>query len=235
MKLLCLVVLVLPSCGCLLDSVEPWLSPETIVESDVAVDGAWSVVDEVALFGSETEVTLERKPATSRKDEFFYITIRPRDRNSQFIFCATVHEIEGLRFLQISNFTHFDQEVFSLANRPTYALWRVEADRDNIVIWMPGLPNEVGENLKTLKDQDDNLLFVDTAHNNESMLREWVKAYRNTDERPEKALMLALTRAGTEFALPPAVQQHLPALYEHAKQLEKEKSKPSDNPPTGDR
>ena len=221
MKLQLVTVLALLSGGCLLDSVEPWLSPTTIVEAEIEVDGSWTIVDEVALFGdgSESMIRLERNPATTRARESFYITIRPKKRDTQFVFRATLHEIDGLRFLQVSNFTHFDGQIFNLANRPTYSLWRIEADRDNILIWMPELVQADGASagLKTLRDQDDKLLFVDTASNNEAAVRAWVHAARNTSERPRRALALALTRTGTEFVMPAAVEQHLPTVYEKAK------------------
>lgn len=214
MKRLIIVLLALPICGCLLDSVEPWLSPDSIVETDVGVDGEWTVVDYTSLFGSgNVEVAIERKPATSRTAEFLYVKIRPEKRDTQFVFRATVHDIDGLRFLQITNFTHFDQEIFSLANRPVYSLWRVEADRDNIVIWAPMLTHEDTEGMDTRKDQDDDILFVDSAANNEAMIREWVKSWHETEARPDKAMMLALTRTGTEFNLPAAVERDLPELY----------------------
>jgi hypothetical protein len=200
--------------GCLLDSVEPWLSPETIVETTIELDGAWTVLDEVENYGgaAETFVTLTHKPATSRAKEFFYIEIRPKKRNTQFIFQATVHEIEGLRFLQISNFTHFDDRIFGLANRPTYSLWRVEADADNIIMWMPDLDRS-SVRLKTLRDQDDKVLFVDSASNNELAIRDWVRAYRLADERPRKVLPVALTRTGTEFVMPTSALPHMPAEF----------------------
>lgn len=217
MKPQAITLLALLSCGCLLDSVEPWLSPETIVEANLEVDGSWTVVDEVALFGSESSITLERKPVSAKANEYFYIKITPKKRDTQFVFEATLHEIDGLRFLQISNFTHFDGDIFSLANRPTYSLWRIEADGDNIMIWMPELGRGAGGGLKTLRDQDDKMLFVDTASNNEAAVRAWVEATRSSKERPKRALGLALTRTGTEFVMPAAVQEHLPTVYEDAR------------------
>ena len=200
------------SLGCLLDSVEPWLSPETIVETKIELSGEWSVIDDVAMFGSGSEsfVTLTHKPATARRKEFFYIKVRPKRRDAQFIFQATVHEIENLRFLQISNFTHWGDDIFGLANRPTYSLWRFEADADNIIIWMPALDRNAA-NLKTVQDQDDHPLFVDSASNNETAIREWARAYRLAGEPPRKIMPLALTRTGTEFAIPASAQPHMPA------------------------
>jgi hypothetical protein len=214
MKLLFLVVAALAvlSSGCLLDSVEPWLSPETIVETRIELGGKWSVIDEVATFGGETFVTLTHKPSTPRAKEFFYIEIRPKKRDTQFVFRATVHEIDDMRFLQISNFNHFDDGIFSLANRPTYSLWRFEADADNIIIWMPEL-GRAGVNLKSLRDQNDKALFVDSASNNEEAIREWARAYRRADERPRRIMPLALTRTGTEFVVPATAQPHMPAGY----------------------
>jgi hypothetical protein len=229
MKSSIITLLALLCCGCLLDSVEPWLSPESVVATEVGVDGKWSVVDESTLFGSgSVDITIERRPATSGKGEFFYVKIRPERRNTQFVFRATVHDIDGLRFLQIDNFTHFDQEIFGLANRPTYSLWRVEADRDNIVMWMPMLSREIAETLDTRKDQDDNTLFVDSAANNEAMIREWVEAWHKTETRPDKALMLGLTRAGTGFRMPAAVERYLPELYRLEKDLEPNASEADD-------
>lgn len=209
--LLALALAVLCS-GCLLDSIEPWLSPATIVESEIEVDGDWSIVDEVELFGGagETTVTLTRKPATERRKESFALVIRPKSRDTQFVFRATVHEIDDLRFLQISNFTHFDEHLFGLAHRPTYSLWRVEADRDNVLIWMPEL-GAAGEQLKTLRDQDDKTLFVDSASSNEAAIRDWARAQRNADERPRRLLALALTRNGTPFTVPASARPHVPA------------------------
>ena len=202
----------------MLDSVEPWLSPETIVETRIELDGNWTVLDEVELFGggSETVVKLTHKPATPRAKEFFYIEIRPKQRNTQFVFRATIHEIEKLRFLQISNFTHFDERIFSLANRGTYSLWRVEADADNIILWMPELDPKAA-NLRTLRDQRDKSLFVDTASNNEAAVRQWARADRLADERPEAIMALALTRTGTEFVAPTSAQAHIPANLSWAK------------------
>lgn len=215
MKLLFVSALAVLSSGCLLDSVEPWLSPETIVETRLELGGDWSVIDEVAMFGSgsETFVTLTHKPATPRAKEFFYIEIRPKKRNTQFVFRATVHEIENIRFLQISNFTHSDGGIFRLANRPTYSLWRFEADGDNIIIWMPEL-DRTGGNLKTLRDQDDKALFVDSTSNNEAAIRDLAHAYRTADERPRGIMPLTLTRTGTEFVMPPSARPHMPAGYE---------------------
>lgn len=212
MKLLFASTLAILCAGCLLDSVEPWLSPETIVETRIELDGKWTVLEEVEMFGggSETVVTLTHKPATKRAKEFFYIEIKPKSRDTHFMFRATVHEIQGLRFLQIRNFRHSDDRLFGLANRPTYALWRVEADADNIIIWMPDLDPDAA-NLRTLRDQDDKALFVDTASNNETAVREWARAYRLADERPRKLMALALTRTGTEFVVPVSAQPHMPA------------------------
>jgi len=212
MKLLFASTLAVLCAGCLLDSVEPWLSPETIVETRIELDGKWTVLEEVELFGggSETVVTLTHKPATSRAKEFFYIEIRPKKRDTHFMFRATVHEIQDLRFLQISNFTHSDDRIFGLANRATYSLWRVEADADNIIIWMPELDPEAAD-LRTLRDQGDKPLFVDKASNNETAVREWARAYRLADERPRRIMALALTRTGTEFVVPVSAQPHMPA------------------------
>jgi len=198
--------------GCLLDSVEPWLSPATIVETEIDVDGTWSVVDEVEFFGGGAKrvITLERKPATERAKEFFYVTIHPKPRDTQFVFRATLHEIEGLRFLQVFNFSHYDGDTFALANRPTYSLWRIEADEDNVLIWMPELPRGV---LETIRDQDDKALFVDQAANNEAAIRAWARADRAATEKPRRALGLGLTRAGTAFVMPASVESHLPEVY----------------------
>jgi len=94
--------------------------------------------------------------------------------------------------------------------RATYSLWRVEADADNIIIWMPDLDPEAA-GLRTLRDQGDKALFVDTASNNETAVREWARAYRLADERPRKLMALALTRTGTEFVVPVSAQPHMPA------------------------
>jgi len=94
--------------------------------------------------------------------------------------------------------------------RATYSLWRVEADADNIIIWMPDLDPEAA-GLRTLRDQGDKALFVDTASNNETAVREWARAYRLADERPRKLMALALTRTGTEFVVPVLAQPHMPA------------------------
>lgn len=216
MKLLFVSALALLSLGCLLDSVEPWLSPETIVETEIELSGKWSVIDEVAMFGagSETFVTLTHKPATATAKEFFYIKIRPKKRDTQFVFRATVHEIENMRFLQISNFSHYDGGLFSLANRPTYSLWRVEADADNIILWMPDLDPAAGVSLKTVRDQDDKALFVDSASTNQAAIRDWARATRKADERPRRIMPLALTRTGTEFVMPPSARPHMPAEYD---------------------
>ncbi len=212
-----LAILSLLCSGCVLDSVEPWLSEETIVETKVALDGAWTVVDEVELFGSERKVTLEHKPATPRNREYFYVTVRPVTRDTQFVFEATVHEIEGLRFLQISNFHHFDGDIIGLANRPTYSLWRVEFDADNLMLWMPELD---GKSLKSLRDQDDKTIFVDSAANNEAAVRQWARAYRAAAERPRWVLALALTRKGTEFTVPLTAEPHMPKTRRQAKGTE---------------
>jgi hypothetical protein len=218
MKLLLASVLALNCAGCLLDSVEPWLSPETIVETKIELDGQWSLLDDVEMFGSGSEsfITLTHKPATPSRKEFFYIKVRPKRRDAQFVFQATVHEIENLRFLQISNFTHFGDAIFGLANRPTYSLWRFEADEDNIVIWMPTLDRKAA-NLKTLQDQDDHPLFVDSAGNNEQAIREWALAYRLAGERPKNLMALALTRTGTEFVVPVSAKPHMPDGLDRSK------------------
>jgi len=212
MKLLFTSVLAVLCSGCLLDSVEPWLSPESIVETRIELDGKWTIIEEVELFGggSETVVTLTHKPATSRAKEFFYIEVRPERRDTQFVFRATLHEILGLRFLQVSNFSHSDDRIFGLANRPTYSLWRVEADADDIIIWMPELDPESGD-LRTIRDQDDKALFVDTTAKNEAAIREWARAYRLADERPRKIMAMALTRTGTEFVVPESAEPYMPA------------------------
>ncbi len=222
MKLLPMTALAILVSGCLLDSVEPWLSPETIVEIPIELSGKWSVVDEAVMFGesSESFVTLKHKRATTRDKEFFYIYVRPKNRDTQFVFHATVHEIEGRRFLQISNFSHWDGEIFGLANRPTYSLWRIEVDADNIILWMPDLDRS-GEKLKTLRDQDDKALFVDSASNNEAAVRDWARADRLADERPKTILPLALTRTGTEFVLPTSAAKYMPADFKPKKRRSK--------------
>ena len=48
MKLQLITILARLSSGCLLDSIEPWLSPETLVEAKVEVEEKWTVVDPVA-------------------------------------------------------------------------------------------------------------------------------------------------------------------------------------------
>lgn len=219
MKIQLVTVLALLSGGCLLDSVEPWLSPATIIETGIDVAGDWSLVSAVELFGSgaESVITIKRKPTSARRKEFFYIKIRPTTRDTQFVFEATLHEVEGLRFLQVSNFTHWDDKFYSLANRPTYSLWRVEADADNIVIWMPELPQLTDGGLKTLRDQNDKVLFVDRLENNEAAVRAWAHAERSKTDRPRGFMSLTLTRVGTEFEIPAVARPFLPRSREAEK------------------
>jgi hypothetical protein len=118
-----------------------------------------------------------------------------------------------MRFLQISNSTDFADGIFSLANRPTYSLWRFEVDGDNIIIWMPEL-DRAGANLRSLRDQDDKALLVDSTSNNEVAIREWARSHYKANERPRRMMPLALTRKGTEFVVPASAQPHMAADYE---------------------
>lgn len=199
--------------GCLVDSVEPWLESDTVMSPELDFEGDWEVIDDATEY--KYSVTLRKnKSSRSIDKQEYYIKILPRNYDVQFNFIGVVHKVNGIKLLQITNFSHFHYEVFKLANRPVVSLWQIAYDEDNIILWAPGSLLQGVATLKTMQDSDDKLLFIDSTENLQAYVKNWTENYSETKDAVKHILPIALTRAGTEFRLPDEMRELVPSVYE---------------------
>ena len=141
--------------SCFLDSIEPWLEADSIMPAELDLEGDWSMAN--GEFKNKYKVELSKDRSSRSKDkQNYYIKVLPQLFDSSFNFRGAVHQVNGIKLLQITNFSHFGDDVFSLANRPTISLWQIAYDADNIIIWAPRFVTEAVGDLKTMQDSNDN-------------------------------------------------------------------------------
>ncbi len=207
------IVAVLSVGGCLCDSIEPWLQSDSVMKRDLFLEGDWEIINDDQK--DKYSVRLEKKKDPRSIDQqSYYINISPREFRTQFNFSGVVHELNNIKLLQITNFTHYHNDVFSLANRPTVSLWQIAYDEDNIILWAPRFLVEDLSNVKTMKDSDDKHLFIDSTDNLQEFLNNWTRGYPIIKEEIRNILPIILTRSGTEFAMPEELRDLVPKVYE---------------------
>jgi hypothetical protein len=199
-------------CGCLIDSVQPWLAPDTVMEGELDFEGDWELVSDDSKDKYAVTLTKDRDSRSIDKQNY-YIKISPRNYNNRFHFRGVVHKVNGIKLLQITNFSHYHDDVIRLANRPTVSLWQIAYNNDNIIIWAPGFIRADVSTLETMRDSDDKLLFIDTTENLEGFIRNWTENYSETKDGVRNILPIILTRAGTDFTMPEEMQDLVPAVY----------------------
>ena len=199
--------------GCFADSIQPWLQSDSITKRELDLEGDWNLVNED--WNDKYSVTLNKKKDTrSIELQSYYIEIGSPDRAMWFHFSGDVHEVNGIKLIQITNFSHDYGEVFSLANRPTVSLWQIAYDEDNIILWAPGFVAEGMSALKTMQDSDDKILVVDSTENIQAYVEEWTEKYPAMKDDIRRIMPIILTRAGTEFEMPEEMQNLVPRVYE---------------------
>ena len=199
--------------SCFLDSVEPWLEADSIMPAELDLEGDWSMAN--GEFKNKYKVELSKDRSSRSKDkQNYYIKVLPQLFDSSFNFRGAVHQVNGIKLLQITNFSHFGDDVFSLANRPTISLWQIAYDADNIIIWAPPFVTEPVGDLKTMQDSDDKRLFIDSTENLQDFLYDWTRNYAETRDSIRNIIPLALTRFGTEFRMPEEMRNLVPRVYE---------------------
>ena len=200
-------------CGCLCDSIEPWLQSDSVMKRELALEGGWKILN--GDFKDKYIITLEKKKDQRAIDQqSYYIKISSRDYNAQFNFIGVVHEINNIKLVQITNFTHYHDDVFSLANRPTVSLWQIAYDEENMIIWAPSFPREIVSTLKTMQDSNNKYLFIDTTENLQNYINDWTKDYPKIKDSIDRIMPIVLTRTGTEFRMPKEMQDLVPRVYE---------------------
>ena len=202
-------------CSCVVDSVQPWLESDSVMPRELDFEGGWTLVDPDTR--DKYAVTLRKdRDARSIDQQKYYIQISPNGFDSRFNFIGVIHKVNGIKLLQISNFSHYHDEVFSLANRPTVSLWQIAYDENNIVIWPPAFLLDDVSALKTMRDSDDKLLFVDTTENLRAYIEDWTKNYSEKGNNAEYILPVILTRSGTEFRMPDEMHDLVPRVYKRS-------------------
>ena len=217
------VILTLTLSGCGYDSVEPWLALDSTIPATEDLEGVWEVEDSSALFGStEYIIEIEKTHGSSWQCNYI-VNIRPNkaQTDARFRFMAFLHEVNGIQFLQISRFSHWHEEIMRLASRPTYSLWRIEYDKNNIVLSLFG-EKDMFSQLKSVKDSDDKAFYVDTLANNKKALSDWCDTYWDKDEKERLSVGFCLKRQGSSFVMPEAVNKHAPRKYSKWKRRESE-------------
>ena len=206
--------------GCFCDSILPWLDKTSILPRELDFEGDWELVNED--FHGKYQVTLDKmKDPRSVDQQSYYIEVSPTGYQSRFRFSGVVHEINGIKLVQITNFSHHHDDVISLANRPTVSLWQIAYDQDNIILWAPEFVGEEIFTLQTMRDSDDKLLFVDTRENLRKYIYDWTGEYSQIKKGIRHIMPIILTRQGTEFVMPEEMQILVPLVYEqYLKKLE---------------
>ena len=227
-------ILAITLSGCGFDSVEPWLALDSTIPATSDLEGLWEIENSAYLFGStEYIINIENKHEGNWQCNYL-VDIRPKkaQADARFVFMAFLHEVNGIQFLQLARFSNWYEEMTRLASRPTYSLWRVEYDKNNIVLSLFG-DKDLFANLKTVKDSDGKDLFVDTLANNQKLLSDWCETYWHKGEKERLPLVgFSLKRQGAAFVLPDAVNKHAPLKYQKWKRRESEQSGPA-YPPQG--
>jgi hypothetical protein len=219
-------------CGCLCDSIEPWLLSDSIMKSNLDLEGDWEIVNED--FRDKYSLTLEKtRDQRTIEQQRYYIGLASRDFNNRFNFIGVVHEVNGIKLVQVTNFTHYHYDVFSLANRPTVSLWQIAYDDDNIVLWAPAFLREGVAALRTMLDSEDDPLFVDTTDNLQSYIEDWTENYPQMKNDINMILPVILTRAGTEFKMPEEMRDLVPKVYDGYLEEERNNTRPPAEDPRG--
>ena len=200
-------------CGCFYDSIEPWLQSDSIRKSELVLEGSWTLINDD--FKDKYIIKLKKKKDQRSIDQqSYYIGISPRKYSTRFNFIGVVHEINNIKLVQITNFTHYHDDIFSLANRPTVSLWQIAYDEENIIIWAPSFPRESASTLKTIQDSNNKNLFIDTTENLQNYINDWTKDYPKIKNSIRMIMPIILTRTGTEFKMPKEMQDLVPRVYE---------------------
>lgn len=182
------------------------------MKPELDFQGDWEMIS-VDVKGKYAVTLKKRRDWRSIDKQSYYLKISPRNYDSRFNFIGVVHKVNGIKLLQITNFTHYHGDVFRLANRPTVSLWQIAYDKDNIIIWAPSFPRKSIATLKTMRDSDDKLLFIDSTENLQAYLNNWTKNYSEIKDSIDKILPIILTRVGTEFRMPEEMQDLVPRVY----------------------
>lgn len=199
--------------GCFADSIQPWLDAASIRERELDFEGDWVIVNDDYM--DKYLVTLEKKkdPRTINQQSY-YVKVSPLKYENRFHFSGVVHEINSIKLAQITNFSHYHDDVISLAYRPTVSLWQIAYDQDNIILWAPGFVGEGISTVQTMQDSDDKLLFVDTTNNLQKLVNDWIEGYSQIKEEIRHIMPIALTRQGTGFVMPEEMEDLVPLVYE---------------------
>ena len=217
------VILTLALSGCGYDSVEPWLPLDSTIPATADLEGVWEFENSAALFGSTEYIIKIEKTHGGNWQCNYLVDISPKKTptDARFIFKAFLHEVNGIQFLQFSRFNYWHDEIIRLASRPTYSLWRVEYDNNNIVLSFFG-DKDMFSKLKSVKDGDGKDFFVDTLANNQKTLSDWCETYWDKEEKSRLSVSFCLKRQGSSFVMPEAVNKHAPRKYSNWKRKESE-------------
>lgn len=200
--------------GCICDSIQPWLSADSIMARGLDLEGDWDILNED--YKDKYSVKLDKNKGRRTIDQqSYYIQIAPEGYKTRFNFAGVVHVVNGIKFIQVTNFTHYHDDVFSLANRPTASLWQIAYDADNIIMWAPAFSREDISTLATVQDSDDDVLFVDSTEALQAHIENWTREYSERKDEIDMILPIALTRSGTEFRMPDEMQYLVPQVYEN--------------------
>ncbi len=227
------IILALTLSGCGYDSVEPWLALDSTIPATADLEGFWEFEDSAFLFGSTEYIVEINKKTRDSNWHNFLVVISPKKTptDARFVFMAYLHEVNGIQFVQFSRFNHWHEEIMRLASRPTYSLWRVEYDNNNIVLSFFG-EKDMFSKLKSVKDVDGKDFFVDTLANNQKTLSDWCETYWDKEEKARLSVSFCLKRQGSSFVMPETVNTHAPRKYLNWKRKESEQSGPG-YPPQG--
>lgn len=199
--------------GCFADSIQPWLDKTSILDRELDFEGDWKLIHDD--LHDKYLVTLEKKKDPRSIDkQSYYVKISPTEYRNRFHFSGVVHEINNIKLLQITNFTHYHDDVISLAYRPTVSLWQIAYDQDNIILWVPGFIAESNSTVQTMQDSEDKILFIDTTGNLQGYINDWTENYSQIKEDIRHIMPIVLTRQGTEFVMPEEMEDLVPLVYE---------------------
>jgi len=103
----------------------------------------------------------------------------------------------------LSNFARPREE--ELTSVVTFTLWRVEGDKDNLMLWLPkfviGIVNgNIEPDIAMVRagHELEQPVFVDTTEQLQAFVEKWTKTY----EEPKLMLSVNLHRKGKVFTLP---------------------------------
>lgn len=217
MKLILFVISLFLCSGCGAGSLNLWLPIETQIDAQADLEGKWAMTQ-----GNKSEptnglnqiITIERKKRNNDLN-IYEIIVYNKITKSTFRYRAMLHEVNEVKFLQIFNYSHDDNEMIRFSYTPIITLWRIEFDKNNAIIWIPNFifahnPKMKGHTLSTnqflpdieLKTQfeiyDDSFLFTDKTEVLYNYINLWTEKY----SYPEKKMPLLFTRPGSKFEEP---------------------------------